>query len=105
MKDVDWDSWSLTLGWPVQGLWPSIPDGTEVVACDRSNSGMVMASTDTFGRIRLSRYPCVVCFSKIKKKIENVIYCVTLTSCNYRKTYFYSFISLLLSSLKSQLQN
>ena len=53
MKDVDWDSWSLTLGWPVQGLWPSIPDGTEVVACDRSNSGMVMASTDTFGRIRL----------------------------------------------------
>lgn len=60
MKDVDWDSWTLKLGWPVQGLWPSIPDGTDIVACDRSHSGMVIASSDTYGRIRLSRYPCVL---------------------------------------------
>ena len=59
MKDVDWDTWSLTLGWPVQGLWPSVPDGNEVVACARSRSGMSMASGDVVGRIRLSRYPCV----------------------------------------------
>ena len=82
MKDVDWDSWSLTLGWPVQGLWPSIPDGTEVVACDRSNSGMVMASTDTFGRIRLSRYPCVVRLSKIEKKLKKNRKCNILCHFN-----------------------
>jgi len=70
MKDVDWDSWSLTLGWPVQGLWPSIPDGTDVVACDRSHSGMVVASSDTYGRVRLSRYPCVSAVLKHVLKIS-----------------------------------
>jgi len=93
MKDVDWDSWSLTLGWPVQGLWPSIPDGTDVVACDRSHSGMVVASSDTYGRVRLSRYPCV------SAVLKHVLKSIPLKSTKSHSFFFLlsSFFFLLLS--------
>ena len=59
VKDVVWDSWTCTLGWPVQGIWPPCADGTDVNAVARSNSNALVATADDFGKVKLLRYPCV----------------------------------------------
>ena len=58
-------------------------------------------------RQRIESLQTMVSVSKIEKnlKIENVVKCVTILDCNYRKNYFSSFIPLLMCSLESQLQN
>jgi WD40 repeat protein len=59
MKDVHWDSWSLTGGWHVQGLWSGTLDDVEVLSAERSAGGAVVLSGDSVGRIRLHRFPAV----------------------------------------------
>lgn len=36
-KDEPWDSWTCTLGWPVQGIFPPCADGSDINACCRSD--------------------------------------------------------------------
>lgn len=36
-KDEDWHTWSTTLGWPVQGIFPKEWDGTDINMVDRSS--------------------------------------------------------------------
>ena len=57
LRDARWATWTCTLGWPVQGLWPKLPDGTHVNTVDRSRNGRFMASADEFGVVRLMDYP------------------------------------------------
>lgn len=59
LKDVKWDSWTCTLGWPVQGIWAPGMDGSDINAVARSYSGHLVATSDDFGKIRLFRYPCM----------------------------------------------
>lgn len=58
LRDVKWDSWTCTLGWPVQGIWPPGADGSDINAVSRSHSGHLMATSDDFGALKLFRYPC-----------------------------------------------
>jgi microtubule-associated protein-like 6 len=59
MKDVDWHTWTCTLGWPVQGIWQSSMDGSDINAVSRSSSGHLVVTSDDFGKIHLFRYPCI----------------------------------------------
>jgi len=59
LKDVQWSSWTCTLGWPVQGIWPPNTDGTDINAVDRSRDGKLIATADDFGKVKLFRYPCL----------------------------------------------
>merc|ERR1711865_388438 len=36
LRDQDWETWTCTLGWPVQGIWPPEADGMDVNSVDRS---------------------------------------------------------------------
>eukprot|EP00353_Schmidingerella_taraikaensis_P000779 CAMPEP_0185596004 /NCGR_PEP_ID=MMETSP0434-20130131/80267_1 /TAXON_ID=626734 ORGANISM="Favella taraikaensis, Strain Fe Narragansett Bay" /NCGR_SAMPLE_ID=MMETSP0434 /ASSEMBLY_ACC=CAM_ASM_000379 /LENGTH=51 /DNA_ID=CAMNT_0028224375 /DNA_START=339 /DNA_END=491 /DNA_ORIENTATION=- len=45
-------------GWPVQGIWPGL-DYTDVNAVDRSRNGLLLATGDDFGQVKLFKYPCV----------------------------------------------
>ena len=65
-KDEKWDTWTCTLGWPVQGIFPSFTDGTDVNACCRNQDGTVLATSDDFGKVNLYRYP-----SYVKKAAHN----------------------------------
>lgn len=67
----------MTLGWPVQGIWPECADGTDINAVDRSHDTIdskkdpktsyhLLASGDDFGKVRLLRYP------SLKKSSEAV---------------------------------
>ena len=57
LKDVRWDSWTLPVGWPVQGIWPKYSDGTDIRTCHRSGYGNLLATGDNYGRVKLWRYP------------------------------------------------
>ena len=71
LKDVRWDTQTCTLGWPVEGCWPSQNDGTNITAVDcnlvNEHGNLITASGDNFGRLSLGRYPCRSAFS-IKKQ-------------------------------------
>ena len=57
-KDVDWHSYTIPLGWGVQGVWPSGADGSDINAVDRSPSKSLVATADDFGDVKIFNYPC-----------------------------------------------
>ena len=59
-KNEPWASWSCTLGWPVQGIFPPCADGSDINACERSPDGTVLATGDDFRMVKLFKYPCPV---------------------------------------------
>lgn len=59
MRDVEWATWTCTLGWPVQGIWPKFADGTDVNSVDRAHNSALLATGDDFGKVNLFKYPCV----------------------------------------------
>ena len=62
MKNIDWSTWTLPIGWPMQGLWPEVSEALPVAllnAAHRSNSQALIAAADEFGGVRVSRYPCI----------------------------------------------
>jgi microtubule-associated protein-like 6 len=60
LKDEPWASWTCTLGWPVQGIFPPCADGSDINACDRAPERTVLATADDFGMVKLFRYPCPI---------------------------------------------
>ncbi|KAL4483877.1 hypothetical protein ABPG72_006252 [Tetrahymena utriculariae] len=78
LKDELWATWNVTLGWPVQGIWPECADGTDINAVDRSNftiaknkdiekSYHLLATGDDFSHVRILRFP------SLKKSSKGVI--------------------------------
>ncbi|ETW00430.1 hypothetical protein, variant [Aphanomyces invadans] len=59
LRDVKWHTWTCTLGWPVQGIWPERADGTDINGVCRSNSHKSVMTVDDNGHVNLFRYPCV----------------------------------------------
>jgi microtubule-associated protein-like 6 len=65
-RDEEWATWTVTLGWPVQGIWEQEMDGSDINAVDRSHKtygdkGMrLLASSDDRGQVRLLEYPCII---------------------------------------------
>jgi microtubule-associated protein-like 6 len=59
-KDETWASWTCTLGWPVQGIFPPFADGSDINACDRSPDSTIIATADDFGTVKLFKYPSPV---------------------------------------------
>ncbi|KAK1947175.1 Echinoderm microtubule-associated protein-like 6 [Phytophthora citrophthora] len=59
VRDVKWATWTCTLGWPVQGIWPDCADGTDINAVCASSSRTILASGDDSGNVKFFRYPCI----------------------------------------------
>ena len=66
LRDVEWDTWTSTLGWPVQQIWPEGGDGTDVnaVCVLQSESGSDKArkfvfTGDDFGLVKCFNYPVI----------------------------------------------
>ena len=54
-RDEKWSTWTCTLGWPVQGIYPPCSDGTDINSVDRC--GGVIATGDDFGFVKLFKFP------------------------------------------------
>lgn len=76
VRDVEWFTWTCTLGWPVQGIFSAEADGTDVNAVERSHGQWkevvgedgkaiwtsyvpVVATGDDDGLIKMLKYPCI----------------------------------------------
>jgi len=59
MRDVQWDTFTCILGWPVQGIWPKCADGTDINAVDLESNKNVIITADDFGKLKMFRYPCI----------------------------------------------
>ena len=59
-KDIDWATWTCTLGFYSQGIFPACADGSDVNSVCRSSNRKVLATGDDFGKVNLFKYPSVV---------------------------------------------
>lgn len=70
LRDEKWASWTASLGWPVQGIWPELADGSDINSVDRSHSTIsgsekppdnyyLVGTGDDMSTIKIFRYPCV----------------------------------------------
>ncbi|KAJ4460444.1 putative microtubule-associated protein [Paratrimastix pyriformis] len=61
LKDTEWATYTLKIGWPVLGIWPDrfIPcDGSDINALDANPARTLLCFGDDFHQVELARYPC-----------------------------------------------
>ncbi|TPX31647.1 hypothetical protein SmJEL517_g05070 [Synchytrium microbalum] len=58
MKDVQWNTFSCVLGWPVQGIWEKGMEGNDINAVDRNPQHTCCASGDDNSYVKLHHWPC-----------------------------------------------
>ncbi|CAM9836716.1 unnamed protein product, partial [Discosporangium mesarthrocarpum] len=56
-RNVKWATWSSTLGWPVQGVFPKYSDNSDVNQVDWCPELGVLATADDAKTTRLLRFP------------------------------------------------
>jgi microtubule-associated protein-like 6 len=68
MRDQTLETWTCTLGWPVQGIWPKCADGTDINAVDlngspsmndKSKKKKTLITADDSGKLKMFRWPCI----------------------------------------------
>ncbi|TYZ57872.1 hypothetical protein PybrP1_010272 [[Pythium] brassicae (nom. inval.)] len=64
VRNTAWATWTCTLGWPVQGIWPECADGTDINAVCASGSRTLLAAGDDSSLVKIFRFPCTVKGSK-----------------------------------------
>uniref|UniRef100_A0A673I244 Echinoderm microtubule-associated protein-like 1 n=1 Tax=Sinocyclocheilus rhinocerous TaxID=307959 RepID=A0A673I244_9TELE len=57
-RDIEWASFTCTLGFHVFGLWPDGSDGTDINAVCSSNAKRLLVTGDDFGEVHLFSFPC-----------------------------------------------
>nr|XP_046267840.1 echinoderm microtubule-associated protein-like 1 isoform X4 [Scatophagus argus] len=57
-RDIEWATYTCTLGFQVFGLWPDGSDGTDINAVCRNNDKSLLVTGDDFGKVHLFSYPC-----------------------------------------------
>ncbi|XP_056623262.1 echinoderm microtubule-associated protein-like 1 isoform X7 [Triplophysa dalaica] len=57
-RDIEWATFTCTLGFLVFGLWPDGSDGTDINAVCSSNEKRLLITGDDFGKVHLFSFPC-----------------------------------------------
>lgn len=89
LRDVEWGTWTATLGWPAQGIWKEGQDGTDVNSVDRSPSQKLLVTGDDDGKVNLFRYPCVDKESAMRTSVGHSSH-VTNVRFTYDESYVIS---------------
>lgn len=50
-SDVEWYTFTLTLGFPMMGIWPNYSDGSDINAAHRSRAGNHLVTADDHGKV------------------------------------------------------
>ncbi|XP_069566611.1 echinoderm microtubule-associated protein-like 2 [Brachyistius frenatus] len=58
LRNLQWATFTCTLGFNTFGIWPDGADGTDINAVCRSHDGSLLASADDFGKVHLFSFPC-----------------------------------------------
>ena len=59
MRDVTWATFTCTLGWPVQGIWPEGCEYTDVNSCMVLPDIGDLVTGDDFHKVKLYKYPAL----------------------------------------------
>ncbi len=59
LKDEKWATYTVKLGWWVQGIFPKDTSGDHVNGVSRSNTGDILATGDDWGFVNLFRNPAL----------------------------------------------
>jgi WD40 repeat protein/Ca2+-binding EF-hand superfamily protein len=59
LRDVVWATYTCTLSWPVQGIWPSGCDYSDINSCQAMPDLGDIVTGDDFSKVRLYRYPAL----------------------------------------------
>ena len=59
-ENTFWETWTLPLGWPVQGIYNRGTSGVYINSVDRHMSQKLLISGDDGGLIKLFRYPAAI---------------------------------------------
>ncbi|XP_005390481.1 PREDICTED: echinoderm microtubule-associated protein-like 1 isoform X6 [Chinchilla lanigera] len=57
-RDIEWATYTCTLGFHVFGVWPEGSDGTDINAVCRAREKKLLSTGDDFGKVHLFSYPC-----------------------------------------------
>ncbi|XP_060244140.1 echinoderm microtubule-associated protein-like 1 isoform X8 [Meriones unguiculatus] len=57
-RDIEWATYTCTLGFHVFGVWPEGSDGTDINAVCRAHERKLLSTGDDFGKVHLFAYPC-----------------------------------------------
>ncbi|XP_011939315.1 PREDICTED: echinoderm microtubule-associated protein-like 1 isoform X2 [Cercocebus atys] len=57
-RDIEWATYTCTLGFHVFGVWPEGSDGTDINAVSRAHEKKLLSTGDDFGKVHLFSYPC-----------------------------------------------
>lgn len=57
-RDIEWATYTCTLGFHVFGVWPEGSDGTDINAVCRAHERKLLCTGDDFGKVHLFSYPC-----------------------------------------------
>ncbi|XP_024897889.1 echinoderm microtubule-associated protein-like 1 [Pteropus alecto] len=57
-RDIEWATYTCTLGFHVFGVWPEGSDGTDINAICRAHERKLLSTGDDFGKVHLFSYPC-----------------------------------------------
>lgn len=58
-RDQHWSTYTVKLGWWVQGVFPPATDGTHVNGVDRTKDEKIILTADDWGLVNLYRNPCL----------------------------------------------
>ncbi|XP_035535871.1 echinoderm microtubule-associated protein-like 2 isoform X2 [Morone saxatilis] len=58
VRNLEWATYTCTLGFNTFGIWPDGADGTDINAVCRSHDGSLLTSADDFGKVHLFSFPC-----------------------------------------------
>jgi hypothetical protein len=59
LRDERWASYTVKLGWWVQGVFPPATDGSHVNGVDRTKDEKVIVTADDWGLVNLYKNPCM----------------------------------------------
>jgi microtubule-associated protein-like 6 len=59
LRDVTWATYTCTLAWPVQGIWPTGADYSDINSCQAMPDLGDIVIGDDFSKVRLFRYPAL----------------------------------------------
>lgn len=59
LRDEPWATYTVKLGWYVQGVFPPGTDGSHINGVDRSKGKDLIATADDYGLVNLYRNPCL----------------------------------------------
>lgn len=57
LRDEEWATWSVILGWPVRGIFGGIIDYTHINSVDRSYDKTLVATGNDWGLVEIFGFP------------------------------------------------